>query len=69
MRRINLLSESPCWRCGKHRQCASRVKRYPPFQEIVDYVMPKLGFDFHDCGLYIAITADEEWKNKSEQTN
>lgn len=68
MQRIKFLSESPCWKCGKHRQCARKVKRYPPFQEILDYVMPKSDFDFHNCGLYIAIVADEEWGNKSEQT-
>lgn len=63
MQRINLLSESPCWQCGKHRQCARRVRRYPPFQDIVDCVMPQKDFDFHNCGLYIAISIDEGKKN------
>lgn len=59
MTRIESLSQSPCSNCGVSVECGKKVKRNSKFEEIVDVVYGNRDFDFHDCPLYIALTAPE----------
>ena len=58
-KRIESLSESPCYKCGKIEQCEAKIKRSPVLGDIVDYVMPRADFDFQDCGIWKAIMLEE----------
>lgn len=65
-KKISCLKESPCSHCGTKNKCDIKVSKNQRFQEIIDYVMPKADYDFHDCPLYIALTAkvkDEDIKS------
>ena len=65
-KRIEHLSESPCYQCGMSKDCEEKVARCQVLQEIVDYVEPRADYDYHDCPLYIALTAkakDEDIKS------
>lgn len=58
-KRIKSLSESPCYKCGKIEQCEAKIKRSPVLGDIVDYVMPRADFDFHNCSIWKAIMLEE----------
>lgn len=51
-KRIEYLKESPCYQCGMAQECVNKIVRCPRLQEISDYVMPRAGYDYHDCMLY-----------------
>lgn len=59
MKRIKNLEESPCIQCGCMKQCSKRIKRNPKLQEIMDNVFKNADFDYHDCGIWIALNAPE----------
>ena len=56
---ITKLIESPCYQCGCMEQCNKKIERSPILQEIQDYVFSKKNFDYHDCGIWIALNAPE----------
>lgn len=58
-RRINKLSESPCYQCGYSVECEMKVLRNPVFDEIKFSVFANADFDYHDCGIWIALNAPE----------
>lgn len=59
MKRIKSLSESPCYCCNSATQCAIKINRSPKLQEIQDAVFGNADFDYHDCGIWIALNAPE----------
>lgn len=58
-RRINSLTESPCYKCGKDVECCEKVKINNKFTEIRDGVYGDADYDFHNCPLWIALNAHE----------
>ena len=56
---ITKLIESPCYRCGFLGRCSEKVSRSPKLQEIQDAVFPNADFDYHDCGIWIALNEKE----------
>lgn len=59
MKRIKSLSESPCTNCNCEVKCAMKIDKNPKLQEIQDAVFPNAEFDYHDCGIWIALNAPE----------
>ena len=58
-KRINFLEESPCYQCHCEMQCDERIKKNPALDIIRDNIFPDADFDFHDCGIWIALNAPE----------
>lgn len=58
-KRIQSLSESPCYKCGKIEQCEAKIERSPVLEDIVDCVMPKADFDYKKCTIWKAIILEE----------
>ena len=58
-KRISCLAESRCYQCGKIEQCGAKIKKSPVLGDIVDCVMPRADFDFHNCSIYKAIILEE----------
>lgn len=58
-KRISCLAESPCYQCGKIEQCEAKIKKNPVLGDIVDCVMPRADFDFHNCSIWKAIVLEE----------
>ena len=58
-KRIKSLSESPCYKCGKIEQCEAKIKRSPVLGDIVDCVMPRADFDYHNCSIYKSLIMGE----------
>jgi len=63
-KRIQSLSESPCYKCGKIEQCEDKIKRSPILGDIVDCVMPRADYDYHDCMLYKVLMMENKNMNK-----
>ena len=57
--RIQRLSESPCYQCGCHKKCEQRIKNNNNIGEIRDSVFGNADFDYHDCGIWIALNAPD----------
>ena len=57
--RISKLSESPCYKCGKDKECMAKIKRNGRLWEIRDEIRPNKDFDFNKCGIYISLTCGE----------
>ena len=57
--RIRTLSESPCYQCGCQKKCSTRIKKNFKLGEIRDGIFGNREFDFHDCGIWIALNAPE----------
>lgn len=53
------MSESPCSKCGCMVECSNKVRRVPKLDEIRDLVFSNANFDYHDCGIWIALNAPE----------
>ena len=53
------MSESPCGKCGCMVECSNKVRRVPKLDEIRDLVFPNEDFDYHDCGIWIALNGPE----------
>lgn len=64
--RIVHLSESPCYQCGMMSSCIAKVQRCKSLQDIIDYVMPRKNFDFHDCSLYKVLVLEKEHGKKEK---
>ena len=58
-RRITKLSESPCYQCGCFVKCETKTLRNPALDEIKFSVFANADFDYHDCGIWIALNAPE----------
>lgn len=58
-RRIKSLKESPCYQCHCEWECDKKIKRNPVLGEIRDGVFGNADFDYHDCGIWIALNAPE----------
>ena len=59
MKRIKNLSESPCIHCDCRIKCTVKIDKNPKLQEIQDAVFGNADFDYHDCGIWIALNAPE----------
>ena len=59
-RRIETLSESPCYKCGRSAECMEKIRRSPILMEICDAILGNADFDYHDCSLWIAMSANTE---------
>lgn len=57
--RIKKLSESPCYQCGCFIQCNKKIQRNMKISEIRDLIFGNAGYDYHDCGIWIALNAPE----------
>ena len=58
-KRIDRISESPCSKCGQIVECSNRVRRNPTLAEICDAIFGNKEYDYHNCPIYIALTAPE----------
>ena len=58
-KRIDNLYESPCYQCGFQYECDKKIERSPKLGDIKDGVFGNAVFDFHDCGIWIALNAPE----------
>lgn len=59
MKRIKSLSESPCTCCDCGVKCALKIDKSPKLQEIQDAVFGDAEYDYHNCGIWIALNAKE----------
>lgn len=59
MKRIKKLSESPCYKCDCVMKCMEKISKSLKLQEIEDAVFPNADFDYHECGIWIALNAPE----------
>lgn len=59
MKRIKTLKESPCYQCDCPTKCQNKIIRNPKLQEIQDMIFPNADFDYHECGIWIALNAPE----------
>lgn len=58
-RRIKKLSESPCYKCHCEWKCNKKIKRNPILGDIRDGIFGNADFDYHNCGIWIALNAPE----------
>lgn len=58
-RRITKLSESPCYQCGFLEECNKKCEENISFQSIQNSVFRIADFDYHRCGIWIALNAPE----------
>lgn len=56
-KRINYLYESPCYQCGFQYECYKKIENNLSLGDIKDSVFGNADFDFHDCGIWIALNA------------
>lgn len=56
-KRVDNLYESPCYQCGFQYECDKKIERNPNLGDIKDSVFGNADFDFHDCGIWIALNA------------
>lgn len=58
-KRITKLAESPCYQCGCSIECEMKISRNPTLDEIKFSVFANADFDYHNCGIWIALNAPE----------
>lgn len=56
-RRIASLKESPCYQCGCTEECQYKITKNRELGDIRDVVFGNAEFDFHNCGIWIAVNA------------
>lgn len=59
-KRISSLKESPCSKCGLSKKCEKKIKNYSRFSEIRDAIFGNADFDYHDCGIWIALKVENK---------
>lgn len=59
-KRIVSLKESPCNKCGLSRKCEKKIKKYSRLSEIRDAIFANADFDYHDCGIWIALRIENK---------
>lgn len=59
MKRIKALNESPCYKCNCMEECGTKVNRSPVLQQWQDVVFGDADFDYHECGIWIALNVKE----------
>ena len=57
--RIRSLSESPCFQCGCDNECDKKISRNYKLGVIKDNIFGNREFDYHKCGIWIALNAPE----------
>lgn len=64
-RKIEHLYESPCFKCGKMQDCDKKIANNLKFMEVMDSVMPQADYDYHNCGIWIALQGanNEDFKS------
>lgn len=58
-KRIQSLSESPCYQCHCEWECDKKIHRVSILADIRDDVFGKANFDYHECPIWIALNAPE----------
>lgn len=58
-KRIERINESPCSKCGYSTECDVKISKNYSLATIKDLVFPNKEMDYHDCGIYISLTAPE----------
>ena len=58
--RIEKLTDSPCYNCGLKNECGKKIKKNYHFGVIRDNMFGNKELDYHDCGIWIALTANVE---------
>ena len=58
-RRIQNLSESPCYQCLCELQCDEKIKHNYIFEDIKNEIFANADFDYHECGIWIALNAPD----------
>ena len=58
-RRIQFLKESPCYQCKCQNLCRDKIKKIPKLEEYRDLIFQNADFDYHDCGIWIALNAPD----------
>lgn len=69
VKRAEYLKESPCYSCPEALECVAKVARQRELMEIVDYVMPRAGYDYHKCTLYETLNGERQRRTKSAKAN
>ena len=57
--RIDNLQESPCYLCNCDKQCNKKIQSNIKLKEIKDQIFGNKNFDYHECGIWIALNAPE----------
>lgn len=58
-RRIEKLKESPCYQCGCRKKCQIKINKNPVIGVLRDNIFGDADFDYHKCGIWIALNAPE----------
>lgn len=58
-KRIECLLESPCSQCGCDYECERKITNSPNIGVIKDNIFGDTDFDYHNCGIWIALNAPE----------
>ena len=58
-KRVNYLYESPCYQCGFQYECGKKIENNPTLGYIKDGIFGNADFDFHVCGIWIALNVSE----------
>ena len=58
-KRIEKLSDSPCYQCNCSIECEQKIEKAYKLQEIKDYVFSRKGYDYRECPIWIALNAPE----------
>lgn len=58
-KRIKSLQESPCYKCKCMIKCDKKINGSPYLYEIRDDIFGNANFDYHNCGIWIALNAPE----------
>ena len=58
-RRIKTLKESPCYQCLCQNKCDKKIQKNLMLGAIRDGIFGNADFDYHDCGIWIALNAPE----------
>lgn len=58
-KRIERISESPCYNCGYMVECSKRIRENYKLGIIRDTVFGNKEFDYHNCGIRIALSSPD----------
>ena len=58
-RRIIYLNQSPCYNCKCKKRCNKKIRKQFSLNIIRDNIFANADFDYHDCGIWIALNAPD----------
>lgn len=58
-KRIEHLYESPCYQCGKMKECDAKIAKVPELAELSKSIMSRADYDYKKCVIWNVITMEE----------